>query len=94
MNRGRNEKNDRTDGGHGSHKKINMGEKTTGTGQPGEVVRLEEDGFVVATGNSVAIKVTDLQPAGKKRMDGATFMRGAGQKLRVGDRLGGTHERT
>ncbi|WP_215141708.1 methionyl-tRNA formyltransferase [Exiguobacterium qingdaonense] len=78
----------------GERVKLFMGEKTTGTGQPGEVIRLEEDGFVVSTGNDVAIKVTELQPAGKKRMDGATFMRGAGQKLTIGDRLGGTHERT
>ncbi|WP_338082724.1 methionyl-tRNA formyltransferase [Exiguobacterium algae] len=78
----------------GERVKLFMSEKTTGTGEPGTIIRLEEDGFVVATGNHVAIKVTDLQPAGKKRMDGATFMRGAGQKLTVGERLGGTHERT
>ncbi|WP_330857551.1 methionyl-tRNA formyltransferase [Exiguobacterium sp. SL-10] len=73
----------------GERVKLFFGSKTTGTGEPGTIVRLEEDGFVVATGDTVAIKVVDLQPSGKKRMDGATFMRGAGQKLQVGDRLGG-----
>ncbi|ERG66448.1 MAG: methionyl-tRNA formyltransferase [Exiguobacterium chiriqhucha] len=73
----------------GERVKLFFGSKTTGTGEPGTIVRLEEDGFVVATGDAVAIKVVDLQPSGKKRMDGATFMRGAGQKLQVGDRLGG-----
>ncbi len=73
----------------GERVKLFFGLKTTGTGEPGTIVRLEEDGFVVATGDEVAIKVVDLQPSGKKRMDGATFMRGAGQKLQVGDRLGG-----
>lgn len=73
----------------GERVKVFASEKTSGSGEAGTIVRLEEDGFVVATGNDVAIKVTELQPAGKKRMDGATFMRGAGQKLQVGDQLGG-----
>ncbi|MCT4794946.1 MULTISPECIES: methionyl-tRNA formyltransferase [Exiguobacterium] len=73
----------------GERVKVFASEKTTGSGEAGTIVRLEEDGFVVATGNDVAIKVTLLQPAGKKQMDGATFMRGAGQKLQVGDQLGG-----
>lgn len=73
----------------GERVKLFMSEKTTGTGKPGTIVRLEEDGFVVATGDEVAIKVIELQPSGKKRMDGATFMRGAGQKLQIGEQLGG-----
>ncbi|KDN58618.1 hypothetical protein DI14_12255, partial [Exiguobacterium sp. AB2] len=60
----------------GERVKVFASEKTTGSGEAGTIVRLEEDGFVVATGNDVAIKVTLLQPAGKKQMDGATFMRG------------------
>lgn len=45
--------------------KIWWGEKVSASGKPGTVLSLEEDGFVVATGNETAIKVTELQPAGK-----------------------------
>lgn len=45
--------------------KIWWGEKLSASGKPGTVLSLEEDGFVVATGNETAIKVTELQPAGK-----------------------------
>ncbi|WP_209122435.1 methionyl-tRNA formyltransferase [Alkalihalobacillus sp. BA299] len=53
---------------------------------PGTVVAIEDDGFIVATGNDVAIKVTELQPAGKKRMLAGHFLRGAG--ITTGDKLG------
>lgn len=44
--------------------------------QPGTIVAVEKDGFIVATGNSTAIKITELQPAGKKRMPAAQFLLG------------------
>ena len=78
----------------GERMKLFASEKVSGTGKPGTIIRIEETGFVVATGDDVALKIVELQPAGKKRMDGATFLRGAGQKLTVGEQLGGTHERT
>ncbi|WP_281975594.1 methionyl-tRNA formyltransferase [Halobacillus litoralis] len=56
--------------------------------EPGTVVSLEEDGFLVTTGDSKALKVVSLQPSGKKKMDGHAFINGAGQSLQVGDRLG------
>lgn len=43
---------------------------------PGKIVSIEKDGFVVATGNTTAIKITELQPAGKKRMTAEQFLRG------------------
>ncbi|MGG0718881.1 methionyl-tRNA formyltransferase [Robertmurraya massiliosenegalensis] len=60
--------------------------RTSSTKQPGEVIAIEEDGFIVATGNETAVKIIELQPSGKKRMQASDFLRGA--KLAVGDRLG------
>lgn len=57
-------------------------------GRPGEVVRIDEDGFVVLCGDHKGIKITDLQPSGKKRMDASSFLRGAGQSLNIGEELG------
>ncbi|MDE5413019.1 methionyl-tRNA formyltransferase [Alkalihalobacterium chitinilyticum] len=72
----------------GQPMKIWWGQKTATTQkvEPGTVIAVEEDGFIVATGNETAIKVTDLQPAGKKRMLAGQFLRGAG--ITTGDKLG------
>lgn len=56
--------------------------------KPGTVVTFEEDGFLVVTGDGQALKITDLQPSGKKRMNGQAFLNGAGQSMKLGDRLG------
>ena len=42
---------------------------------PGEIVALEEDGLVIATGEGL-LKIKEVQPAGKKRMSAAEFIRG------------------
>lgn len=57
---------------------------------PGSIVRLDEDGFVVSTGNEIGIKITELQPAGKKRMPTKQFLRG--NQLEIGEKLGGQDE--
>ena len=54
--------------------------------KPGTVIRIEADGFVVATGNETAIKVTECQPAGKKRMTAAQLIQG--RNIHVGDQFG------
>lgn len=59
---------------------------TAPKGKPGTIVAIEEDGFIVATGDDIAVKITDLQPAGKKRMKAGDFLRGA--ELLIGDQLG------
>lgn len=61
-------------------------------GHPGEVLSIEEDGFIVRTGNSTSVKILELQPSGKKRMTAEQFLRGAGSHLAVGDRLGEQNE--
>ncbi|WP_066175098.1 methionyl-tRNA formyltransferase [Bacillus marinisedimentorum] len=74
---------------NGKPLKIWWAEKVPGTsGDPGSVLAVETDGFVVAAGNDTAIKVTDLQPSGKKRMTGEQFLRGAGSSLESGVKLG------
>jgi len=66
--------------------------KGHGSSVPGEVLAIEEDGFIVSTGDDISIKVTDLQPSGKKRMSAKDYLRGAGSHLTVGDRIGEEHE--
>ncbi|KYG35132.1 methionyl-tRNA formyltransferase [Alkalihalobacillus trypoxylicola] len=58
----------------------------TKKGEPGEIISIEKDGFIVATGNDVSLKLTEIQPAGKKRMNAESFIRGA--NLMVGQKLG------
>lgn len=68
--------------------KLWWGEKVPGNDEaaPGTIIRVEEDGIVVATGNKIAIKITELQPAGKKKMSGEDFLRGT--SIKIGEKLG------
>ncbi|MCA1059217.1 methionyl-tRNA formyltransferase [Rossellomorea aquimaris] len=77
----------------GSVMKVWWGEKVDITpASPGEILRVEEDGFIVSTGNSVGIKITDLQPSGKKRMTAKDYLRGAGSHLKTGMMVGEENE--
>ncbi|MBN8199533.1 methionyl-tRNA formyltransferase [Bacillus sp. NTK034] len=58
--------------------------------KPGTIIRLEEDGIVVAAGNETSIKITELQPSGKKKMPAEQFLRGSGSHLTAGGRFGDT----
>lgn len=70
--------------------KVWKAEKVTSDAQaaPGEIISREEDGFIVKTGNDTAIKITELQPAGKKKMTSYDYLRGAGSQLAIGEQLG------
>ncbi|MEK4030246.1 methionyl-tRNA formyltransferase [Pseudobacillus sp. FSL P4-0506] len=70
--------------------KVWWGEKvrTTVEAKPGTIIELTTDGFVAATGNHTAIKITDVQPSGKKRMSAEQYLRGAGSGLAIGKTLG------
>lgn len=59
---------------------------------PGTIVEIEEDGFIVSTGNELAIKIVELQPSGRKKMSTAQFLRGAGAHLTKGIQLGKNDE--
>lgn len=54
--------------------------------RPGRVIQVNEEGIFVATGEG-KIKITELQPAGKKRMSVYDFLCGA--EVEVGQQLGG-----
>lgn len=60
--------------------------------EPGTILSIEEDGFVVASGDQTGIKVTELQPAGKKRMDAGQYLRGGGSHIEAGMKLGESYE--
>lgn len=74
--------------------KIWWGEKVSGVSHssPGTIVDILKDGFIVATGDETAIKITELQPAGKKRMSSEEYLRGVGSSLEIGMKLGEDHE--
>lgn len=52
---------------------------------PGTVVAVDKDGVVVACGSG-ALRLTEVQPAGKPRMAATAFANGA--RIEVGERLG------
>lgn len=53
----------------------------------GTVVELNVDRVVVQTGFEEAFEITELQPAGKKKMSAEEFLRGTGSKLQIGDQF-------
>lgn len=52
------------------------------SGRPGEVLELTDTAILVQTGEG-ALAITDLQPAGKKRMSAADYLKGP--KIQAGD---------
>ncbi|WP_400163277.1 methionyl-tRNA formyltransferase [Brevibacillus sp. TJ4] len=54
---------------------------------PGTIIGKEEDGLLVACGSG-AVKITELQPEGKKRMSAYDFLRGAGSQIEIGTKVG------
>lgn len=58
-------------------------------GSPGEIVEKTEDGFLVVCGDEKAIKITDMQPAGKKRMSVKDYLQGSADRIKIGTVLGG-----
>ena len=55
------------------------------TASPGTILRVTSTGVVVATGHG-ALEVTQVQPAGRRRMSVREFL--AGHPMQVGERLG------
>lgn len=55
--------------------KVLRAEYAEGAGMPGEVLRCDPEGPVLACGKD-AVQLTEVQPAGKKAMDGGAFCRG------------------
>lgn len=57
-----------------------------GEAAPGTIVEIAKDSFTVACGNNSQLRLTQVQPAGKKAMFVRDFLNGA--KLQVGTKLG------
>ncbi|OMP68553.1 methionyl-tRNA formyltransferase [Domibacillus epiphyticus] len=74
---------------NGAVVKVWKAEKATGTSdEPGTVISIEDDGFIVSTGSRTALKIIELQPAGKKRMSARDYLRGSGSILSAGMKFG------
>src|SRR5690625_4780927 len=54
-------------------------------GEPGQIVAIDETTITVLCGSQKGIRLTEVQPAGKKRMKVSEFLRGHHDKLQVGD---------
>lgn len=54
----------------------------------GEIVQKDETAFIVACGNQKGIRITEIQPAGKKRMSVNEYLRGAADRIKIGIILG------
>lgn len=57
------------------------------SGEPGEIVAIKEDGFVVVCGDQKGILITDMQLAGRKRMAVKEFLRGNKAAIQVGQKV-------
>lgn len=57
-------------------------------GSPGEIVEIEEDSFTVVCGDQKAVKVTEIQPAGSRRMSVEQYLHGSRDRITLGLILG------
>ncbi|KIL50421.1 methionyl-tRNA formyltransferase [Jeotgalibacillus alimentarius] len=64
--------------------KIQQAKLSTGSGEPGEIIRTTDEGIVFATADHEAVLVTELQPSGKKKMAASDFLRGS--QVKVGEK--------
>jgi methionyl-tRNA formyltransferase len=58
-------------------------------GTPGEIVKINDlEEFIVICGNNKGIRVTEIQPAGKKRMSVKDYLQGSADRMKTGVKLG------
>ena len=69
--------------------KIWWGEKveTSTNDEPGTIIDIKTDRIIVKTGDNTGVAITDIQPAGRKRMPADVFIRGIGAAWNKGDRF-------
>ena len=53
--------------------------------KPGTIIKRLKDKLIIKTGDQTSIAITELQPAGKKRLTAEEFMNGVGAKWHEGD---------
>ncbi|MDE3273319.1 methionyl-tRNA formyltransferase [Pseudoalteromonas sp. G4] len=75
----------------GNTVKVYAAELVDGTGRAGEVLAADKSGVTVATGDG-ALKITQLQPQGKKPMSAQDFLNGRADWVAVGSILGESNE--
>ncbi|WP_432359429.1 methionyl-tRNA formyltransferase [Sporosarcina sp. UB5] len=54
---------------------------------PGTIIKLLKDKLIIKTGDETSIAITELQPAGKKRLLAEEFLNGVGAKWDEGDQF-------
>jgi len=58
-------------------------------GSPGEIVQINDNqNFVVVCGNQKGIRITEIQPAGKKRMPVSDYLLGSPERIKLGTLMG------
>lgn len=58
-------------------------------GQPGEIVKIvDNESFVVLCGDSKGISLTEIQPAGSKKMKVSDYLRGSADRIKLGYQMG------
>src|SRR5690625_2914817 len=59
-------------------------------GIPGEVVKIDDnEAIIVICGNQKGLRITEIQPAGKKRMAVKDYLLGSADKIKTGTVMGG-----
>ncbi len=79
---------------NGKQLKVWWGEKVLrkGENKSGTIIDFDDKGLIITTGNETAIRITELQPAGKKRMQANQYL--AGAQLNKGMKLGEQNEKS
>ncbi|BAC13462.1 methionyl-tRNA formyltransferase [Oceanobacillus iheyensis] len=62
--------------------------KSSKSGNIGEIIEKDTDGFYVQCGNNTVVKVSEIQPAGKKRMLVEDYLKGSQDRIKIGIKLG------
>lgn len=58
-------------------------------GSPGEIIKkINNESFVVICGNNKGIQVTEIQPAGSKKMTVSEYLRGSADRIKIGHKMG------
>lgn len=58
-------------------------------GMPGEIVAKNHDeSFTVICGNNKGIRITEIQPEGKKRMTVKDYLQGSSDRIQIGSKMG------
>jgi len=58
-------------------------------GEPGEIIKkINDKGFVVLCGNNKGVLITEIQPAGNKRLTVREYLLGSEERIKLGGKMG------